>query len=728
MKTTTIEGWLFDLEEMGTALTLWVYTNGGQLLKLTDEFHPPFCVTGEVEAIKRLTATLYRQGLITGGRWAERTEFWSGNTMEAFELNVTDASLLPKLRTIAGTLDQHFQFYNFDIPVAQHYCTLRQLFPTCRLTAEIDAFGNVQAIAATDSMWEMNYRLPDLRILKMHGEKMQPLNPHSRLILECAGAELTLPLQADARTIERFNTFLAEQNPDLLLSERGDTILLPTLLQVAKQANTPLKLDRDQVVTTRRIETEGRTYFSYGRVIYKGPNYPLFGRWHLDATNSFTYHEAKLAGVIELARLSRMPVQRVARTSPGSAMSAMTLDTALQQGMLVPWRKSEPEAYKSGLSLLMVDKGGMVFQPPVGAFENVAEIDFASMYPTLMVRHNLSPETVLCHCCENTEVPEAKYNVCRKRRGLMGITLAPLIERRRQLKLQAKQTDDEQERKVLAARRTAIKWMLVSCFGYLGYKNARFGRIEAHEAVTAWGREILLQAKELAESYGYEVLHALTDSLWVRKRGLNESDVKLLCDRITMATKIEMSLEGVYRWLEFLPSKSNPTRPVPHRYFGLFTHSEMKVRGLACRRSDTPEFIKAAQQELLALLTQAHTLTARQHIQPQLDALVQTYLTQLERGELGAKQLAVQQVLTREPEEYAVSTRAALAAEQYRAAGVPVHPGERLSYVLKDAKAKDKADRVAVAASETPLVYDVVEYIRLLKAAAAEVSFEGATT
>ncbi len=287
-----------------------------------------------MEALKRLSATLYRQGLIRGGRWVERTEFWTGQTIQAFELNVTDASLLPKLRTIAAALDQHFQFYNFDIPVAQHYCSLRQLFPTCRLTAEIDALGNVQAIAATDSRWEMNHQLPDLRILTMHGEKMQPLNARSRLILECAGAELTLPLQTEAKTIEQFNIFLAEQNPDLLLSERGDTILIPALLQLAKQTNTPLKLDRDQVVTTRRIETEGRTYFSYGRVIYKGPNYRLFGRWHLDATNSFTYHEAKLAGVIELARLSRTPVQRVARTSPGSAMSAMTLDTALQPNLV----------------------------------------------------------------------------------------------------------------------------------------------------------------------------------------------------------------------------------------------------------------------------------------------------------------------------------------------------------------------------------------------------------
>ena len=397
--------------------------------------YAPFCVTGELEALKRFSATLYRQGLITGGRWVERSEFWSGQTVQTFELNAADASRLPKLRTIAAAVDELFQFFNLDIPVAQHYGILRGLFPTCRLMAEIDERGNVHLIAATDSRWEMNYQLPPLRVLKMHGERVQPLNPNSRIVLECAGAEITIPLQADSQPIERFNTFLAAQYPDLILSEGGDTIHFPALLQLAQQTKTSLRPDRDQVVTTRRIETEGRTYFSYGRVIYKGPNYPLFGRWHLDARNSFTYHEAKLAGVIELARLSRTPVQRAARISPGSTMSAMTLDTALQQGMLVPWRKSEPEAYKSALSLLTVDKGGLAFQPKLGAFENVAEVDFASMYPSLMVKYNLSPETVLCRCCQNAQVPEGQYHVCQKRRGLMSLALEPLIARRRDYKL-----------------------------------------------------------------------------------------------------------------------------------------------------------------------------------------------------------------------------------------------------------------------------------------------------
>ncbi len=63
----------------------------------------------------------------------------------------------------------------------------------------------------------------------------------------------------------------------------------------------------------------------------------------------------------------------------------------------------------------------------------------------------------------------------------------------------------------------------MTCFGYLGYKNARFGRIEAHEAVTAHGRDKLLTAKEISEAAGFTVLHGLTDCLWLQKAGVTDS-------------------------------------------------------------------------------------------------------------------------------------------------------------------------------------------------------------
>ncbi len=107
--------------------------------------------------------------------------------------------------------------------------------------------------------------------------------------------------------------------------------------------------------------------------------------------------------------------------------------------------------------------------------------------------------------------------------GLIPRTLRPLLEKRLALKRESAQPDSRDCRvKILQQRAAALKWLLVVCFGYLGYKNARFGKIESHESVTAISRELLLQAKETAEAAGFEVLHMYVDCLFVKKPGCRE--------------------------------------------------------------------------------------------------------------------------------------------------------------------------------------------------------------
>jgi DNA polymerase-2 len=65
-------------------------------------------------------------------------------------------------------------------------------------------------------------------------------------------------------------------------------------------------------------------------------------------------------------------------------------------------------------------------------------------------------------------------------------------------------------------KQNILKWLLVTSFGYMGLNKARFGRIECHESITAYGREILLRTIELADDMGFEILHGIVDSLWVR--------------------------------------------------------------------------------------------------------------------------------------------------------------------------------------------------------------------
>ena len=144
-------------------------------------------------------------------------------------------------------------------------------------------------------------------------------------------------------------------------------------------------------------------------------------------------------------------------------------------------------------------------------------------------------------------------------------------------------------------RQSALKWMLVSCFGYLGYKNARFGRIEAHESVNAFSRDAILTAKEIAESRGYRLLHAIVDCVWLKKEGAAQHDYEELAGEISSRVGIDISLEGIYRWLLFPSSKTDPQITTANHYAGWYWNGECKMRGIEARRRDTPKFVKDMQ-------------------------------------------------------------------------------------------------------------------------------------
>ncbi len=280
---------------------------------------------------------------------------------------------------------------------------------------------------------------------------------------------------------------------------------------------------------------------------------------------------------------------------------------------------------------------------------------------------------------------------------------------------------DTTKREIYDRKQKALKWMLVTCFGYLGYRNARFGRIEAHEAVTAFGREKLLQAKEICEEEGFELLHAITDSLWIRKKHLREEEVLELCRKISEATGIVMSLEGVYRWMAFLPSKGNPESPVANRYFGLFKSGKIKARGLAFRRSDVPPLIREAQIRMIEVLAEAKNMgDYRSKIPKILDLLIE-YNLMLKDGQTRKENLVIGKTISKEPNAYKVDNLTALAAQQLEDAGIPIHPGEKVRYVIKDALSKDKAERVRPFPLVSPDdTYDVKKYLELLVKATEE--------
>ena len=751
-----LHGWLFDLYPLESSMILWIKGEDGSLRRFEEPFRSRFYAQGKKENLLALFHSLQKERLAIGYQWTKKREFWSGDEVDVMEIEVGDTEHYAQLPRILPRWEERITFYNCDIPLPQVYLYEKGLFPTGRCIIEVEG-NRIFEIHPdpSESIWVDDGDLPDLRVMELRITNQ--IGSGRSLILECEGYQMEME-NVDLSEIEKF---LKHFDPDVILSDDGDASLLPLLFSLERKWKIFIPWDREPYPIQRQVNPKGRSYFSYGRTYYQAPAHLFLGRWHIDRRNSFIYGESGMEGVVELSRLAKIPVQRMARASPGTAITSMQLDRAFQEGILIPWRKGEPERFKTAWDLLVADKGGLVFQPKLGIFEDVAEIDFASMYPTIMAIHNISPETVLCRCCENHRVPEVGYTICEKREGIVPKTLRPILTRRAWLKRMALTPPSPLEGKseggmnspqamkisnppsppfskgglggfgsdflckkkeTYNRRQTALKWMLVTCFGYLGYRNARFGRIEAHESVTAFGREKLLEAKEICEEEGFELLHAITDSLWIRKKGLKEEEVLELCRKIGEATGINMGLEGIYRWMAFLPSKENPESPVANRYFGFFNNGKVKARGLAFRRSDMPPLIQEAQTRMIEALGEAKNIKDYRSEIPKILDLLLEYSLMLKEGQAKQEELTVAKRISQEPSDYKVDSLTALAAQQLEDFGVSIHPGEKVRYVIKDALSKDKAERVR----PFPLVgpddtYDVKKYLELLVKATEEI-------
>ena len=708
-------GWLLDLfEDPSGGLVLWFLEESGERLRLRQPFPVTFYASGPAPRLRALWQYLEpgpAQPVSLSLSRSERRDLFQPQPMPVLAVEVPAACQQPRLFQGAAAAFPDLDFYDADVPLALRHAAVYGTFPLAHCRVEATTGGVVQRIQPLDTRWTLDPPPAPLRSLTLEPDCDPSHGEPRRLLVQYDGRSCCLSLQPARPLLVNLAAILRRYDPDLLLTAWGDTWLLPYLLDLADKHGLPLPLNREP--GRAPAWRQARSYFSYGQIVYRGQQITLFGRWHIDRHNATLWNDYGLAGTLEAARVTAQPVQAAARLSPGSGISAMQVVCALQIGALVPWRKQQVEQLKTALDLLSSDQGGLVYQPLVGLHRWVGSIDFISMYPSIMVRGNISPETR----------PHDPRQAGVDPPGLIPQTLGPLLDKRVALKQRLGQLPPWHPRRSAdQARSSAHKWLLVTCFGYLGYKNARFGRIEAHEAVTAGGREALLRAKEAAEDAGFTVLHLYVDALWVQKPGASRpEDFKPLLDEVASRTGLSIALDGVYRWVAFLPSRVDDRAPVANRYFGVFQDGSLKVRGIECRRRDTPVFVAEVQMELLEWLAKAKDADELPLYLPGALKLLRLRLSELRRGRVPPEKLLVGQKLSRKVEEYTSPSPAARAATQIQAAGKTTAAGQRIRFLwlrgLPDVHAWDCAQPV------NPQRLDLARY-RELTLRAAETVFQ----
>ena len=724
-----MRGWILDLYPGNPGeMVVWLKLENGEAVRLVDRWSPSIFIGADNKSDFGVPLQILH-GDFEWTRLVHKRE----RVSDSAESEVVEARLKDARRTqqVAGRIERlgpfgTFRVYNADIPPNQTYLYEHELFPLA--FCEVKQDRERLCWELKDSVWEYEYSVPKLRKVRLEVEMEQKgrlprfSDRISSVSLESDDGKVAIGGKSEADKLLELMKTVREADPDFVLTGDGDTFLFPYLIKRAEANGLALALDRDGTIM-RLPSKAGTSYFSYGQIHYKPSAVKLRGRIHIDVNTSFAYSEAGFEGLFELGRICRMPLHTASRASIGKALSSLQFYHASKINLLVPWKPTLVEQFKDRNELLMADRGGFIFEPKVGVHENVGELDFSALYPNIMYRKNISAETVKCVCCPDSKnrVPELGWNVCEKRDGIVPLAIKIIVEKRLRYKeLKAKATS-EVDRARYNARQAALKWLGVTTFGYLGFSNAKFGRIDAHIAVCAWDRKTLIDTARIAEWKGFEVMHGIVDSLWLRKDGTNESDYLELKAEIERATGFATSFEGIYKWVAFLSSKVEPGIPVLNRYFGVYRTGELKVRGIEARRHDTPLALARCQMDILNILARADTI---EEAEVKIPECVEVFLDRadaLARHEIPASELAYTTNLSKGPEEYTTMTVQHAAVKQLVAEGASLHAGEGVRYVITDFRGGDSRRAVPLDMIKDETKYDSGRYIQLLAEACSSV-------
>ena len=511
---------------------------------------------------------------------------------------------------------------------------------------------------------------------------------------------------------EVINDFMREfvcVDPDLVVVNRGQVLRL--LAEKLEMHGFSRGLGR--VKGFSRIAGEN-TVSSYGKTLHSSARYNVPGRIVIDRSNSFMLGETTIQGLWDLVERSWKPLQELAWGSIGNLLTAIEVKNAFhQKDTLTPWKNWEGEKPKKASTLHKADRGGFIFTPKPEIHRNVYEVDFASMYPNIMITRNISPETVDCNCCSNSKVPELDYTICQKQKGFIPEVLRPLVDSREAYKEELRKGVEGERKEYVQGASDAIKWLLVTCFGYMGHAHASYGAIECHQAINAYARKIMKDSKEVFEEHGWKVEHGIIDSIWVSRQNEEASSIQEVCREVSEKVGIRLEEEYRFDWVAFVPrASSDADISTLNRYFGKKKNGGFKKAGIETEQSSTCRYVKEAQKEMIQAFDKGLN-------EEDVYTVLKEKIRRLEDGEVDPEKLVITKRTTKRLEDYSVRNRTVSALKKAEKHGIQYRPGQSINYVVIDDSRKDSG-RVKLEFEDTDR-YDAEFYTDLLVRAAESI-------
>ncbi len=724
----------YRIESGRPVVHLWGRLEGGETFLVRDRRLTPhfFVRAADREPAARLGAAL----LAGGGRRTLAGE-------PVLRVEVPTPPETPPLRNrleVAGVVT-----FQADVRFAMLFLIERGIRGSLRVRGEWRRGRRVDRVYEDPEIEPADW-LPELSVLSFDIETdMNARTVHSVALFGCGAAEVLLAVEprdglpqtavaagSEAEMLRLFARRVRELDPDVLTGWNAADFDFPVLLRAAERLGVSLDLGRGPGATQRRA---GRGRFRAtqvlvpGRLVLDGPGlvrgaFLRMERYSLDYVSRQVLGEGKTIGgsehggddrgeqiqrlfaedlprfvdynltdarlvveilgklqLVELAvarsRLTGLPPDRVA--SSVAAFDFLYLTELNRLGLVAPTVRPVAEDVPAM-------GGGHVFEPEPGLYRNVVVLDVKSLYPSLIRSFHIDPLGYVPAPEPGDDVVVAPNGAAfRRQEGILPRLLGELFPRREA----AKAAGD-------TVASYAIKILMNSFFGVLGTPVCRFFNPEIANAITSFGRELLLWSRARIEEGGRRVLYGDTDSLFIETgvvdpaaavalgddlvEQLNQELAAHLQERWQVASQLEVERERLYLRL-FLPPVRHGAGGARKRYAGLVEEDgERRVvfTGLEAVRRDWTRLARRAQRELYERLF--------------LDRPVERYLKELVERLRGGEfddELVYRKAMRKPPEAYTATSPPHVVA----ARKMSRRPGWLVSYVITTAGPEPAAEQ-----------------------------------
>ncbi|RBI64237.1 DNA polymerase elongation subunit [halophilic archaeon] len=263
-----------------------------------------------------------------------------------------------------------------------------------------------------------------------------------------------------------------------------------------------------------RLDAVGETELGVGKERHPGDIGDL---WEQDPERLLEYNVRDVEICVELDRKQEIIAfwEEVAAfvgckledaTTPGDAVDVYVLHKAHGEFALPSKGQVDSEDYE----------GGAVFDPITGVRENVTVLDLKSLYPMSMATINASPETKVDpdeYDGDTYRAPNGTH-FRKDRNGIIReIIDETLSEREEKKTLRDEHEPETAEYEIFDRQQAAVKVIMNSLYGVLGWERFRLYDKEMGAAITATGREVIEFTETAAREVGYDVAYGDTDSV-----------------------------------------------------------------------------------------------------------------------------------------------------------------------------------------------------------------------